>query len=307
MTAHQDEQLAARLRRATAQAPASALDLDDVLHAARGKARRARAVTGVGVALALGLTGIGVAEVGPRLVSPSSEPAGRSAATGERLCPDGTALDVSFGEVGEPQPWVSRVQRMEVAADGRPGAWADVRPDDGSPWVHVLARTAPGWYRTVVLNRARELRHPLIPDGVRTLRGRAVIAPDDPATLVHSGSDPVVRSGSAPAAFDPRPGDVFLAYTAAQRATVDGAVGCRPESEPFVLTSTTVEEFDVVVRCAPQTEGLTGVGVVVAMALCPPDRLPEQARRHLESLLSGPQGEAARNEAIRMLGLPADG
>ncbi len=66
MTQHDDE-LAAALRRATADVPPSRLDLHDVLRGARGKARRSRAVTGVVGVLGIAAVGAGVWTAGPLL------------------------------------------------------------------------------------------------------------------------------------------------------------------------------------------------------------------------------------------------
>ncbi|WP_425955446.1 hypothetical protein [Xylanimonas sp. McL0601] len=266
MNAHDDRNLVARLRAATAEVPPSGLDLEAVLRGARTKARRARAVTGAAVVVALGIAGAGAAEVGPRLLAPPAvdDAAARAAAT----CPDGRPLAVVFsGQVETETPVLVALARTTIpdpqgVDDSAPQGvvWEDVMLDSGLGDEAVHAPSAPAWYRAEILARAERA--------------------NDPALVP---TPPLPRPGGSATegeeVTDPLPGATYLLYRAGTSVSTDGEAGCGSEREPFQLTYTTVSESGLL-RCGiPMTGFETAAARNALSGYCPSDEGATAARQ----------------------------
>lgn len=92
-----DDDLAAELRRSTADVPPSNLDLHDVLTGARSKARRSRALSGVASVVALAAVGAGVWTAAPLLTADDGDALRR--ATGPAA-----GIAASDEDIAEPVP-----------------------------------------------------------------------------------------------------------------------------------------------------------------------------------------------------------
>ena len=297
MTGPQDDQLAERLRRATAEVPRSGLDLDDVLRQARVKARRARAVTGAAVVVALAAGGVGAGEVVPRLTAPpavdDSAVSAVASSADEPRCPDGRALGVWFDPKVQSGLWVTQVERLTAAADGVTSEWSLVTQPGGVPSVSVSGAALPDWYTTVILDRAREAKPALVP----------AAAFQEPAGVVATlaGGSTVVAT---PNLRNPQPGETYVAYSGGTHGLVSGVAGCGDERAAVNLEYTTVGESQVVVACAPGTSGLTTLGKLVAIASCPAGLLPAQAAQYKTEIENRP-GDATLGSLLASVGLQA--
>ncbi|MCL1870074.1 MAG: hypothetical protein FWF90_06630 [Promicromonosporaceae bacterium] len=317
MTGPQDDQLAERLRRATAEVPRSGLDLDDVLRQARVKARRARAVTGAAVVVALAAGGVGAGEVVPRLTAPpaagdaappaagpATPPAAGDAAMSatassadEPRCPDGRALGVWFSDGAQSGPWVSQVLTMTVPADGASSGWTPAQPTQPTPTVTVTEGSAPEWYATVIRERAQRLGDARIPAAAFESEVHTLQIPVNgvPLTVVAAGGAPLVVE-------QPQPGAVYVAYAGGTRGMLTGMAGCGDERMPFEVHYTTVGETDALL-CEPGTGGLTDLGLLTALAWCPAGHQPLEATQFATRAKARPQGDAVLKGDLNAVGL----
>jgi hypothetical protein len=262
MNADHDRELVTRLRAATEVVPPSGLDLDDVLRGARAKARRARAVTGVAVVMALGLSGAGVAEVGSKLVAPPAvdDTASRSLGAAAPGCPDGRPLNVTFsGHAETASPVLVALARttfptagsgtVDTKAMAAHAVWDDVMVDYGLSENAVVAPSAPTWYRAEILAQAERAEAPLVP------------VPPSPRPG-GSATDGLTLLGAVP-------GATYLAYSAGTSVSTDGEAGCGSERTPFRLEYTTVSETGVLQCGVPLTGSETTAARNALTGYCP--------------------------------------
>ncbi|GAB2468476.1 hypothetical protein [Xylanimonas ulmi] len=276
MTRPQDERFVERLRHATAEAPPSGLHLDEVLRSARGKARRARAVTGIAVAAAVALAGAGAWRVVPS--DRSSGPA--DGVTGEVCAPDD--VDVRFGPVTS-APVVTAVARLTESDDGQ--RTEDVAPYDPSvSGVRLEVAASPAGLRAAILAAARAASSPL-----EGFAGAEAPRPD---------------SASAGIAITSPLDGTHLVWRAGERHEVRGTATCGERSEAFVLRYTTEDDV-ALVRCADGAPSSWAFGPQVVAAWCPVDELPEADRAALERAQAERAAAAAERQRMLELGVIA--
>jgi hypothetical protein len=280
-----DQDFAARLRRTTAEVPPSGLDLDDVLHVARGKERQARAVTGAVMALAVGLGGAGAWHLAPMLDGapvPASGYMKAPATSTPDPCTDPANVSVTFGSVHD-EPRVFSISRAVVETPGGPMVWEPVVPvDAGTAVPTVSAGSAPEAVTQAVLVAARADDSPL------------AAFPGEPV-------EPRAQAGVGWALQYPV-ATTYFAWDAGEVYDVSGAASCEGRAVPFVL-SYTVNDKSGVLDCKVGHQP-DDFALHVAVAWCPEDEAPatlRQQRRTWEHELGGPDGLHRKLEELGVL------
>ncbi|MEU2202022.1 hypothetical protein [Isoptericola sp. NPDC019482] len=269
-----DDELGARLRRATADVPPSTLDLDAVLRASRRSAARHRAVVGGGCVAALAVVGVGL-PAAPGLWQ--SVPHGGTAPAGVGTVAGCQPSDVDVtwrSEAVEPIVlWLDRESRT-----GQKSAVDRLVEVDGAAAAPHVSVERPRFREGILRAAERDATNPP-PDGER----------------VDERTETVFSSGSGSGSGAARSGDLLEGFAAARAGAVDatnpfeerategttlhlatgrehlleGTADCAGEEVAFVLSYWEADGDPRAVPCEEPADD--GIDVLAKREYCPGD------------------------------------